>query len=149
MRVTGRPHPRAGFSLVELMIVITVIGIMLAMVVPSVQGTLVRRNLQGSRAAVVNLYARARVTALQQRRATTLNFNGTSAWITAPRAAGGIDTIGAVTDLQAQYGVAVAASGTVTILPTGLVNAGTPIQINVTKSGKSDSVMISGYGRLQ
>lgn len=147
--MTDRLHPRAGFSLIELMIVITIIGLMLAMAMPRIQDTLVRRNLQGSRAAVVNLYARARVTALQQRRTTTVNFNGTSAWITAPRAAGGLDTVGAVTNLLTQYGVAVAATGNITITPTGLVNAGTPIQINVTKSGKSDSVMVSGYGRLQ
>lgn len=147
--LTRRPAPQSGFSLIELMIAITLVGILLAIAMPRVQNATIRRNTQAARAALVNLYARARVTAIQSRRTTTLNVSGTSAWITAPRVGGGLDTIGAVTNLTTEYGVAVTAAGNVTVLPTGLVNAGTPINITVTKSGQSDSVVISGYGRIQ
>jgi prepilin-type N-terminal cleavage/methylation domain-containing protein len=147
--LNGRPLPQAGFSLLELMIALSVSGLMLAIVMPRVQGATTGLEVQGARAAIANLYARARVTAVQSRRTTTLNLSGSSVWITSPRAVGGLDTIGSVADLTNQYGVAVTASGNVSILPTGLVNAGTPVVIKVTRSGRSDSVTISGYGRLQ
>jgi prepilin-type N-terminal cleavage/methylation domain-containing protein len=150
MRIlNGRPLPRAGFSLLEMMIAVTISGLMLAIVMPRVQGATTGLDVRGARVAITNLYARARVTAIQTRRTTTLNLSGSSVWITSPRLAGGLDTLGAVTNLTTEYGVAVTASGNVTILPTGLVNAGTPVVIKVTRSGKSDSVTISGYGRLQ
>jgi len=147
--LNGRPLPHAGFSLLELMIAITVVGLMLAIAMPRVQGATTGLEVQGARAAITNLYARARVTAVQSRRTTTLNLSGSSVWITSPRAVGGLDTIGSVTNLTNLYGVAVTASGNVSILPTGLVNAGTPVVIKVTRSSRSDSVTISGYGRLQ
>jgi hypothetical protein len=34
-------------------------------------------------------------------------------------------------------------------MPTGLANMAATATITVTRSGKSDSVMISGYGRVQ
>ena len=57
--------------------------------------------------------------------------------------------MGAVENLGAQFGVSIAATGPVSVQPTGLVNAGTPIRVTVTKQGKSDSVVISGYGKMQ
>ena len=147
--LNGRPLPRAGFSLLEMMIAVTISGLLLAIVMPRVQGATTGLDVQGARAAITNLYTRARVTAVQSRRTTTLNLSGTSVWITSPRPTGGLDTLGAVTNLHNEYGVTVTASGNVAILPTGLVNAGTPIVVTVTKGSRSDSVTISGYGRLQ
>ena len=146
----GRLRPRGGFSLIELMTVITVVGLMMLLVAPRLADANTRRNVKGARAAVANLYARARIRAVQTRRPATLQFTDSLAWVTSPRANGAaVDTIGGVQNLKAMYGVSIAASGTISVQPTGLVNAGTPIRVTVTKQSKSDSVVISGYGKMQ
>ena len=144
-----RPGPRAGFSLIEMLIVITIMGLMLAVVMPNLREGLVMRDLQSARSALANMYARARVNALQTRKSSTVHFSTTQVWVTAPLGAG-VDTVGAVIDLTSAYGVSVDASaGSITVLPTGLANLGSTVTVKVTRSGKSDSVMVSGYGRLQ
>lgn len=144
-----RRRPQAGFSLTEMMIAIAVAGLMLAIALPRIRETLVSRDLQSARAALANMYARARINALQTRKSTTINFSGTQVWVTAP-VTGGLDTVGAVVDLGVLYGVAITASTpTITVLATGLSNMAATATISVTRSGKSDSVQISGYGRLQ
>ena len=144
----GRHRPRAGFSLIELLTVVSVLGLMLVIAMPRVADANVRRNVKSARAAVASLYARARIQAVQTRRPATLQFTDSLAWVTVPEGAG-LDTVGAVENLGAQFGVSIAATGPVSVQPTGLVNAGTPIRVTVTKQGKSDSVVISGYGKMQ
>ena len=146
----GRHRPRAGFSLIELLTVVSVLGLMMVIAAPRLADANTRRNVKGARAAVASLYARARVRAVQARRPATLQFTDSLAWVTIPRGTGAtLDTIGGVQNLNALYGVSIAASGTISVQPTGLVNAGTPIKVTVTKQSKSDSVIISGYGKMQ
>lgn len=142
------PRSRSGFSLIELLIAVTLLGLLLAIAAPRVQQASAQQSVRNARAAVANLYARARVYAVQRRVPVTLQFGDSTAWITAPAGAG-LDTLGAVEHLGRQFGVSVIAGGAVAISPVGMVNAGTPISVSVTKSGHSDSIVISGYGRLQ
>lgn len=145
----GRLGPQAGFSLMEMLIAITVAGLMLALALPRIRDTLVTRDARSARAVLANMYARARVNALQTRRSSTIHFSGNEVWVTAPLGAG-LDTVGAVVNLTTIYGVAINASvGTITVLPTGLSNMAAVATIKVSRGGKADSVMISGYGRLQ
>ncbi len=144
-----RLRPQAGFSLVEMMIAITVSGLMLALAMPRIRDTLVTRDVKSARSALANMYARARVNALQTRRSSTIHFSGNEVWVTAPVGAG-LDTVGAVVNLTTLYGVSITASvGTITVLATGLSNMAAVATIKVSRSGKADSVMISGYGRLE
>ncbi len=144
-----RHRPQAGFSLVEMMIAIAVMGLMLAMAMPRIRDTVIKRDVKSARAAVANMYARARINALQTRKQTTVRFNASTVWITVPLG-GGLDTVGAPVDLNNAYGVTVSYTDpSISIQPTGLATLGAPVTIKVTRSGKSDSVMISGYGRLQ
>ncbi|HKP28760.1 MAG TPA: prepilin-type N-terminal cleavage/methylation domain-containing protein [Gemmatimonadales bacterium] len=144
-----RELSNSGFSLVEMLIVIVVAGLLMAMALPKLRNTLAQRDVNSARAAVANMYARARINALQTRKSTTINFSSTDTWVTVP-ITGGLDTIGAVAQLATLYGVSVNASvASITVLPTGLSNMGSTATITVTRSGKSDSVMISGYGRLK
>lgn len=140
----------SGFSLVEMMIAIVVAGLMLAMAMPRLREGLVARDVKSARATVANMYARARVNALQTRKATTVHFSATEVWVTTPLAAGGLDTVGAVVNLHNAYGVDVDPSvASIRVLPTGLANLASMVTVKVSRSDKSDSVMISGYGRLQ
>ena len=148
---SGRHSPRAGFSLVEMLIVIVLAGLMMALAMPKLREGMVMRDVKSARAAIANMYARARVNALQTRKSSTVHFSGSQVWVTAPLgAAPEGDTVGAVVNLTNAYGVAVNASvGTITVLPTGLANMASTVTVRLTRSGKSDSVTISGYGRLQ
>ena len=143
-----RPGPRAGFTLIEILIAITIMGLMLAIALPRVRDNATRGDVQGARGELTNLYQRARVTALQQRKTATLQVSGNMAWVAIPLGAG-TDTVGAVVDLAGRYGVAAAASQLVRVSPTGLVNAGTPITMIVSKGYHADTLTISGYGKIQ
>lgn len=133
----------------ELMIAITVAGLTLGLAMPRLRDGMVARDVKSARAALANMYARARVNALQTRKSTTVHFSGSEVWVTAPLA-GGLDTVGAVINLTTAYGVSVSASeASIRVLPSGLANMATPVTVKVTRGGKADSVMITGYGRLQ
>jgi prepilin-type N-terminal cleavage/methylation domain-containing protein len=147
---TNRPSPRSGFSLVEMMIAITVAGLLLAIATPKVRATVIHSEVKSARAAVASLFTRARIHALQTRRAAVVNFNTTRGWVVSPDGAGGIDTVGAVLDLSNAYGVAIDAStAIVRFQPTGLTTSPGTVTVRVTRSSKTDSVVVSGYGRLQ
>ena len=140
----------SGFTLLEMMIAISVAGLLLALTMPRLRETLVARDVKSARAMVANMYARARVNALQTRKATTVHFSTTESWVTTPLAGTAVDTVGAVVNLYNAYGVDVAASvPSIRVLPTGLANMAATATVKVSRNGKSDSVMISGYGRLQ
>ena len=144
----GSETSRDGFSLIETLIVVVAMGLMLVIAAPRVSSGLARANVENARSATGALYAKARITALQLRKPATLNFSGGRVWITVPRGVG-LDTVGAVTNLAVEYGVAMAATGNPTILPTGLLSGSTAIQVGFTKGYSKDSLMISGYGRIQ
>lgn len=151
MRTHTRRHlsKSSGFSLVEMLIALAVAGLLFAMALPKLRDSLASRDIKSARAAVANMYARARINALQTRKSTTINFSTTDVWVTMP-VAGGEDTVGTVAQLSSAYGVTVDPStASITVLPTGLSNMGAAATIKVTRAGKSDSVVISGYGRLQ
>ena len=139
---------RSGFSLVEMMIAIVVAGLMLAIATPKVRATVIRQEVHAARAAVANMYARARIHALQSRKPTTVHFNGTQTWVTATDGAV-LDTVGAVVDLTSLYGVSVAASqAQIGFTPTGFTSIGSA-KVVVARSGYRDSVQVTGYGRLK
>jgi Tfp pilus assembly protein FimT len=132
-----------------MMIALVVAGLMFAMALPKLRDTVAARDVRSAKSAVANLFARARINALQTRKSTTVHFSSTDAWVTMP-VTGGLDTIGAVAQLSSLYGVSVTPSvASITVMPTGLANMAATATITVTRSGKSDSVMISGYGRVQ
>jgi Tfp pilus assembly protein FimT len=132
-----------------MLIALAVAGLLFAMALPKLRDSLASRDIKSARAAVANMYARARINALQTRKSTTINFSTTDVWVTMP-VAGGEDTVGTVAQLSSAYGVTVDPStASITVLPTGLSNMGAAATIKVTRAGKSDSVVISGYGRLQ
>jgi Tfp pilus assembly protein FimT len=134
--------------MIELLMAITVFGMSALLTLPLLKDLTLAQDVRSARAAVANTYARARVHAVQMRKPATLQVSATSIWVTVPRG-GGVDTVGPVVNLEQAYGVAVEATGGLTVLPTGLVNASVPVVIRVRRAGLADSVVISGYGRLR
>lgn len=143
---------RNGFTLVEMLIIVVMIGIIVLMGWPRLYDALNRSNLRGAQQSISAMYAQARSAALQGGRQVWLNVNGNRLWITAsPRlnaGTGTVDTVGSVKDINSAYGATVATTtSSFAIDPRGL--AGSTGTITVTLAGRSDSVQVSGYGRVQ
>lgn len=145
---------RAGFTLIEAVIVFVMIGIITAYAYPRLVGGTVRNNVRAARGHIISLYSKARAAAIETNRATTLNFTASQAFITAsPRlttgGTGTVDTIGAVDNLQTRYGVALAWSpaAQITVDPRGFGNLSVTT-VWVTRGGVSDSMVVSGFGRV-
>lgn len=146
---------RRGFSLIEMLIVIVVVGLVTLSGWPRLRDAKIRSDVRSARGQVIGLYAKARASAVETGRQTTLRFSGTSAWITAtPRltalAGSTVDTLGGVSNLFTTYGVGVAAapSTTVTVDPRGIGTSATTT-IRLTRAGIVDSIQISAYGKVQ
>jgi prepilin-type N-terminal cleavage/methylation domain-containing protein len=154
MRTITTRSARAGFTLIEAVIVFVLIGIITAYAYPRLMGGTVRNNVRAARGHVISLYAKARASAIETNRATTLNFTTNRAFITAsPRLSttgtGTIDTVGFVDNLTSRYGVTLTWSPApqLTIDPRGFGSL-TVTTVWVTRSGVTDSMMVSGFGRV-
>lgn len=144
---------RHGFTLVEALITVVVAGLLGLLSFPTLSSTMSRRAAWNARAVAISMYSRARATAVESGRATTLAWSGNVALITArPRLAAGVgtmDTIGNPENFGAVYGVTVTGTPAtaLTIDPRGL---GTSASTTVffTRNGLRDSVLVTGYGRV-
>jgi len=106
---------RAGFTLIEILVVVVIVGIIVGIGFPSLNRAKVKSDIRSARGQAVALYYQARSTAFMTGRFTALTFTGNQAVITAtPRLSPGVgtaDTIGNVQDLGQLYAV------TVTVTP--------------------------------
>ncbi|MEP6590666.1 MAG: GspH/FimT family pseudopilin [Gemmatimonadota bacterium] len=140
---------RQGFSLIELLLVIVVIGTLLAITAPRIATALSRRSVTGATAGMDALLRRARASAIQTRLPATITFASGVATVTVD-SAGTAKLVGQPLNFPAQYGVAVTpSSNTLRIEPTGLILTGTPFSMVATKSGAADTTVVTGYGRIE
>lgn len=144
---------KKGFTLVETMIVVVIIGAMLLIAWPKVASGLAKNNLRSSRTTLANMFARARTVATQTNRRTSINFNGNNVVVTAsPRTlagAGTVDSMGGVAKLYELYGVTLTAPVTsVAYDPRGFATLGTLRTFVVVRNSTRDSIMVDGLGRI-
>ena len=145
---------KLGFTLVETLIVVVLIGAVTLIGYPKVISGMAKTNLRSSRTTMANMFATARAVATQRNRRTWINFNGNNVVVTAsPRytvgGSGTVDTIGAVQKLDLLYGVSVTAPvSSIAYDPRGFGSLTTSRTFVVTRSGKRDSVMVDGLGRV-
>ncbi len=143
-----RPSSNAGFSLVEMLIVVSVISLTMFWAWPRANAIFNRSDVKGARNHIVNKFNLARTSARQGTRWTELIQDGSTIWIErTPRllpGAGTRDTVGGVQDMNAMFGVTVAGVDTVRVDPRGI--ATTTAMIKFGKGGIRDSVSIFGFG---
>lgn len=145
-RVAGT---RRGFTLMELLLVVVVIGILLAITAPSISAALARRNVRGATAGFESLFRRAKATAIGQRLPATITFASGVASVSVVRN-GSTVTVGQNLDFTNQYNVSVSTSSvTLQIEPTGLILTGTPFVVIASKGAAADTVRVTGYGRVE
>jgi prepilin-type N-terminal cleavage/methylation domain-containing protein len=142
---------RDGFTLVEALMVIVVIGLVSLLGLPKLQHAWAHSNVLSSKAKITSLYARARASAVEGNRTAILVVNGGNAYVVTRPFAGGVgttfDTITPVENLYTQYRVNLTADvDSARIAPTGLGLNGA--QIVLTKGSYADTVVINQYGRI-
>jgi prepilin-type N-terminal cleavage/methylation domain-containing protein len=143
-----------GFTLVETLIVVVLIGAVTLIGYPKVASGLAKNNLRSSRVTLANMFTKARAVATQQNRRTSIAFNGNNVVVTAsPRklpGLGTVDTIGAVEKLNDVYGVTLSAPPVTSVGfdPRGFGSLGTSRTFVVTRNGKRDSIIVDGLGRV-
>lgn len=147
-RVPASGGPR-GFTLIEMLMVVVVIGILIGVAVPRVAVALARRDVFGATSSFASLYREARTAALQTRLPATIRFASGIAVVTVSRS-GVIDTLGRPLNFATEFGLTPATTATtLQIEPTGLILTGTPFTVVATKRGIADTVTIVGLGRMQ
>ena len=146
---------RDGFTLVETLIVVVILGLIVLIGFPKMSSALVQNDLRGARTTMVNMLATARAASVQSNRLTWIKFEGNTAHVLArPRLTGGAgnaDTVGAVRDLSDQYGVAVASGvDSIRFDPRGFgVGSGATDTIILSRGGHSSMITIDGLGRVR
>jgi type IV fimbrial biogenesis protein FimT len=98
------PHPAAGFTLAELMVVVAILGILSAFATPAVKSLVVNERIKSASFDLTAALTQARSEAIKQNGAVTLTpVGGTTSWangwnVTAPDATV-ISTQGAYTSI--------------------------------------------------
>ena len=134
-----------GFSLVEAMVVVVIIGVLTLILVPRIEPLVASRAVASARAGFTSLYARARVAAVQNRRQATITVDQNMMSVVV-----GTQNIGGAIRFDSTYKVTATASPTtVVIQPTGLVTTGLPFQLILVRSNAADTVRITDLGRVQ
>jgi prepilin-type N-terminal cleavage/methylation domain-containing protein len=148
---------RRGFSLVEMLIVVVMIGIMLSIGFPKLRTGMINNNVRAARTALINMIAAARNAGSQTNRSTWVKIQGNRAVVLArPRldfantSSINADTIGPVQNLGQLYGVTVTASPAdslrfnSTLTSLGLVGT----TFTISRSGRVETVAVDGLGRV-
>jgi prepilin-type N-terminal cleavage/methylation domain-containing protein len=147
---------RTGFTLIETLIVVVLLGLLVLIAFPRMSAALVRTELRGARTSMINLVAKARAAAAQSNRRTWVMFNGNSAYVLArprqtPLAFSDADTVGSVQDLAELYKVTVTAdAASIQFDPRGFGSGldADGVTIVLARDGYSSTITIDGLGRV-
>lgn len=72
-----------GFSFIEMLVVMILIGIIASLAIPRLRGSLEKQNIRSAKALTATLVATARGVAVQRGCSATLNLTTDSIWVTA------------------------------------------------------------------
>lgn len=142
---------RRGFTFVEMMTVIILLGIITALGIPRLRGSLQKQNVRSARAAISTMVATTRSVAVQRGCSATLNINVDSAWVTAcgvnPPAAS--VQVGTKKFVASIYGVTLSSSSpTLVFDPRGISTVFQTTTVRVIGPTYQDSVVINQVGKV-
>jgi prepilin-type N-terminal cleavage/methylation domain-containing protein len=145
---------RRGFTVIEMLLVIMIIGIATLIGLPRMSAGATSASVRGARTTLINLLARARIAATETNRISVLKIDGNNvAILLRPRrlpGAGNADTLGQVVQLGESYGVTItAAIDSVRFDPRGMGSGfGNGTTFAVSKNGKTETITVDGLGRV-
>jgi len=146
---------RAGFTFVEILIVMIIIGIAAAMGIPRIRSSIQKQNVRSARAAIQMMVAKARATAVQRGCRATLQLRAAgTAWVTACRtstigATSTLDTLGGVELVASRWNVTMSETvDSVRFDPRGLNVDYQQTIVRFASGSISDSVIINQLGKV-
>ena len=143
-----------GFTFIEVLIVMVLIGIIAALGIPRIRDAIQKNNVRSARAAIGTLVAKARGAAVQRGCKSAIHFTqGTAGkvWVTACKTTNSAltDTLGGVEQLAVRYNLTLTAGAdSVTFMPNGVSPDNTLTVLRVSSNGITDSVMINQVGKV-
>lgn len=144
-----------GFSLIEVLTVMIMIGIVSALALPRLGNTLAHQDVRGARAYITAAHARARASAVSRGRRTAFAIKNGVIAIRSQHPMTGVNEIigGAVDTVTERFGVTLSidpiARDTLVFDPRGLGMETTTTTIIITKRGFSDTIDIAPLGRIR
>lgn len=142
---------QSGFTFVELLIVLIIIGVVAAFGIPRLRDALQKQNVRSARTAATVMVAKARAAAVGRGCVTSFEARSDGrVWVTSCRTdnTAGLDTLGGIEDLAGRFNVSVTPSqNTLRFDPRGLASGGT-MTIRFTWSGITDSLFINQVGKV-
>lgn len=141
-------HRRNGFTLIEVLIVITIVGILLAVVVPRYGSISAAMNVHSAKQEMATLLAQGRATAIQTDQTVKVARAGNVVSLVAFSGSG--STIISQQDLGAQFGVTLSATkDTVAYDSRGMVTGNTvTLKFVLTNGVTRDSVCLMALGKV-
>ena len=143
---------RKGFSTIEMIVVLILIGLIASIGFPRLRDGLEKQNVRSAKALVATLAATARGAAIQRGCSATLNLTVDSIWVTAcgvnpPAASVQVGTKKLVGD---EFSVTLSSSAASVVYdPRGLSTVFTPTTVRLIGPHYSDSVVINEVGRVK
>jgi prepilin-type N-terminal cleavage/methylation domain-containing protein len=146
---------KRGFSAIELLTVLVIVGIITAFGIPRIRTAVLRSNVRSAKAAMGTLVAKARAAAVARGCNATMTLSSTSGTVSISvcNVAGtGTEILGGVDSLAARYNVTMTPStSTLAFDPRGLaVNYATLVVglRSSSSSSVSDSVIVNPLGQV-
>lgn len=146
---------RTGFTLIEILMVIVLVGIMMTVAIPYLRTGASKTNVRGAADEISRLYGTARATSIQRGKIAWLVLNHTASTVMVIASkvnATGIDTITKPDNLNTRYSVTFTDSNdTLVFTPRGIGANLTPTTVIITSTAQGivDTVIIYPTGKIK
>ena len=144
---------QSGFTLVEYLIVMILLGVVTSLGLPRIQGAIQKTSVRSARVAVGTLAAKAHAVAVQRGCRSVLHFTDGpdgQVWVTTCKITGaGLDTLGGVEQVASRFNVVMTCSrDSVQYGPRGLSMDYLAATVWMAWGEARDSVMINQLGKV-
>jgi len=140
-----------GLTLIEILAVIVLIGVMAGLAYPRIGKGLTKSNVRSARAAVANMHAKAKATAITQAGRTVLHFRSDAVFITSrdPMSGESVGLGDTVSVYDRYHGTTLTTDRDSLVFdPRGLGTETSSTKIYVRKGAYVDSITITSVGRV-
>jgi len=141
---------RRGFSLIELVIAIVLVGLMASFFFPRIGQEIQKQNVRSARAAMTTMMARARASAIQRGLSVSLVHRSNRVFMLSTHpVTRAVDTI-SQQNLYDSYGVTITASprDSVVFDSRGIGGQASSTYFYISKAGFADTIEVSSVGGI-